>query len=430
MLENTLNIILEVAPFLLLGLFISGLIKSYASDTLIKKHLSGTGLKPVVKAAFIGMPLPLCSCGVIPVALGLRKQGASKGATASFMIATPETGVDSISVSYALLGPFMALARPIAALISSITAGFLVDRITNDDTVTNESEPSAEPVPKSCCSGNSDKQDQTASTGKFAQFVTGQKYSFTRLYDDTFKWLFIGIIAAGAILTYVPPDYFSSLGHSYLGMLLIMLISVPMYTCATASTPIAAGLIAMGISPGAALVFLLAGPATNIATLGVINKELGKKAMIAYLSAIGICALGFGILTDEISTRLGIDVVSNLQDQEHLVPHFVAWAAVVVLILSQKYIRKFWLPIFSKKDGKLEENTVGSCCGSKKQAEVENPKTSCCGSKKAAEESKTEEPKKSCCSSKKEEAVESKKSGCCSSKKAATEETKKGCCGK
>ncbi len=404
MLENTLNIILEVAPFLLIGLFVSGLIKAFASDTLIKKHLSGTGLKPVIKAAFIGMPLPLCSCGVIPVALGLRKQGASKGATASFMIATPETGVDSISVSYALLGPFMALARPIAALISSITAGILVDAVTD------ESKPSfTEPVQKSCCSSSEDKQDQTASTGKFERFITGQKYSFTRLYDDTFKWLFIGIIAAGAILTYVPPDYFSALGHSYLGMLLIMLISVPMYTCATASTPIAAGLIALGVSPGAALVFLLAGPATNIATLGVISKELGKKAMVAYLSAIGLCALGFGILTDEISTRLGIDVVSNLQDQEHLIPHFVAWAAVVILILSQKHIRKFWLPIFSKKNGSSKQETEGSCCGSKKAIE---------------------EPKKSCCSSKKEEAVEPKKSGCCSSKKAATEETKKGCCGK
>ncbi len=416
MLENTLNIVLEVAPFLLLGLFISGLIKSFASDNLIKKHLSGTGIKPVVKAAFIGMPLPLCSCGVIPVALGLRKQGASKGATASFMIATPETGVDSISVSYALLGPFMAIARPLAALLSSITAGILVDKLADKDVTTTANEPSNEPVTKSCCSGNADKQDQTETPRGFARFLTGQKYSFTNLYDDTFKWLFIGIIAAGAILTYVPSDYFSELGHSYLGMLLIMLISVPMYTCATASTPIAAGLIAMGISPGAALVFLLAGPATNIATLGVISKELGKKAMAAYLSAIGLCALGFGILTDEISTRLGINVVSNLQDQEHLVPHFVAWTTVIILILAQKHVRKFWLPIFSKNNGQLEESAVESCCASKKQAAVKKPKSSCCGSKNAVEKPITEEPKKSCCSSnkvEKEEIVEPKKPSCC-----------------
>ncbi len=422
MLENTLNIILEVAPFLLLGLFISGLIKSYASDKLIKKHLSGTGVKPVVKAAFIGMPLPLCSCGVIPVALGLRKQGASKGATASFMIATPETGVDSISVSYALLGPFMAIARPIAALLSSITAGILVDKLADKNTDTIVSEATVEPVSQSCCSSSADKQDPTESIGKFARFVTGQKYSFTNLYDDTFKWLLIGIIAAGAILTYVPSDYFSELGHSYLGMLLIMLISVPMYTCATASTPIAAGLIAMGISPGAALVFLLAGPATNIATLGVISKELGKKAMVAYLSAIGFCALGFGILTDEISSRLGIEVVSTLQDQEHLVPHFVAWTAVIILILAQKHIRKLWLPIFSAKGEALEKSTEESCCGSKKTIEdpiTEKPqKSCCCGSNKAAAETVIEKP-----------VIEEPAKSCCSSKKAAAK-TEKGCCGK
>ncbi len=399
MLANTLNILLEVAPFLLLGLIISGLIKSYASDKLIKKHLSGTGLKPVVKASFIGAPLPLCSCGVIPVALGLRKQGASKGATASFMIATPETGVDSISVSFALLGPFMAIARPIAALISSITAGILVD------TFADKNNPPTSEAPKSCCS-NSNNENQPTTKG-FNRFITGQKYSFTNLYDDTFKWLFIGIIAAGAILTYVPPDYFSELGHSYLGMLLVMAISIPMYTCATASTPIAAGLIAMGISPGAALVFLLAGPATNIATLGVINKELGKRAMVAYLSAIGLCALGFGILTDYISTQFGISVITSLHDHEHLVPHFVAWASLAILIISQKNVRKLWLAPFARKSITATNS--------------EKVKTSCCGSIKAKEEQTKTEAKSSCCSSEKTEPVRTEKS-CCTSEQPKQEE--------
>ncbi len=401
MIENTLNILLEVAPFLLLGLIISGLIKSYASDTLIKKHLSGTGIKPVVKASLIGAPIPLCSCGVIPVAMGLRKQGASKGATASFMIATPETGVDSISVSFALLGPFIAIARPIAALFSSITAGILVDTFAdNKNTITNE-------VPKSCCSShNTSNLPQTG----LQRFLDGQKFSFTTLYDDTFKWLFIGIIAAGTILTYVPSDYFAELGHSYLGMLLVMAISIPMYTCATASTPIAAGLIAMGISPGAALVFLLAGPATNIATLGVINKELGKKAMIAYLSSIGICALGFGILTDYISSQLGINVITNLQDQEHLVPHFIAWSALAILVFSQKHVRKIWLAPFTQKTAETSEPEAKSCCGSK--PEIQKTETSCCSSDKP-EPAKTEA---SCCASPQKE-EEKPKSCCCGSKK-------------
>ncbi|THB70459.1 MAG: permease [Gammaproteobacteria bacterium] len=391
MLTNTLNILLEVAPFLLLGLIISGLIKSYASDALIKKHLSGTGIKPVVKASFIGAPLPLCSCGVIPVALGLRKQGASKGATASFMIATPETGVDSISVSFALLGPFMAIVRPIAALISSITAGVLVDTfadVDNNDPSNTQSKPSE--APKSSCSSNLKSIPESSG---LERFWDGQKYSFTTLYDNTFKWLFIGIIAAGAILTYVPPDYFSELGHSYLGMLLVMAISIPMYTCATASTPIAAGLIAMGVSPGAALVFLLAGPATNIATLGVINSQLGKRAMVAYLSAIGFCALGFGILTDFISSEFGISVINDPHDHEHLVPHFIAWATLTVLIISQKHIRQIWLAPFSLKPKGAAKPATKNCCDQKPQSE--QSKTSCCSSKK-----EEERPKSCCCGSK------------------------------
>ncbi len=358
--ENILQILLSVAPFLLLGLFVSGLLKAFASDALIKKHFSGRGIIPIIKAAIIGMPLPLCSCGVIPVAMSLRKQGASKGATTSFMISTPETGVDSVLVSFVLLGPFMAIARPIAAVTTSIFAGILVDMTAKNREKFEENIKKESTASPCCCKSKSPPPLKIADKSIFRRFFEGQKYSLTTLYDDTFKWLFIGIVAAGAIITYVPPNFFSAYGHSYLSMLLIMLISIPMYTCATASTPIAAGLIAMGISPGTALVFLLAGPATNIATLGVINKELGKKSLVGYLGGIAVCSLAFGILTDTLIAKFNINVATTTQVNEHLIPHYIAWIAIAILIIFQKHIRRMLGSIFTKtNEGSTNSK---SCC--------------------------------------------------------------------
>lgn len=346
MIENTLQILLAVAPVLLLGLIISGLLKSFVSDRLIKKHLSGRGVWPIIKSSLIGIPLPLCSCGVIPVALGLRKKGASKGATASFMVSTPETGADSVLLSFALLGPFMAIIRPVAALISALAAGLLVEFGAKDSETKYE-----DSAVKSCCCSKqkSDNEENGESQPSFsARLLQGQRYALTTLYDDIVTWLFIGIIAAAAVLTWVPAGYFAEFGDTMLSMVLVMIISIPMYTCATASTPIAAGLIALGISPGAAIIFLLAGPATNVATLGVIYKELGKRALVCYLSAIAICAFGAGLVTNALVAGMNVDVMSHISHHEHYLPVLVSWLTLAVMVVSQKHVRRLWLPLVTR----------------------------------------------------------------------------------
>jgi len=392
-LTNLLELSLEAAPWLVLGLVIGGLIKALIPTELLQRHLSANGFSAIFKAALFGAPLPLCSCGVIPAALGLRRAGASKSATISFLVSTPETGIDSVSISYALLGPFMAVVRPVAAIISAITAGLLVGK-AEDDKVAILSDEHADddkasccgsekqavvsaccsdeavvvetsccstqaekPVSDACCSSEPVEETSCCSTAPSASTQAGagsccgtseqssakpetfvQKawegiiYSFVDLFDKVLFWLVIGLVFAALVKTFVPITFLAEWGSGLPAMLVMLVIGIPMYVCATASTPIAAGLLLAGISPGTAMVFLMAGPATNISTLGVIGKELGKRSLYAYLVGVGVITLLTGFIVDYLVGLWGIDVQGQIAHSQDMVPPIIAWAALLLLI--------------------------------------------------------------------------------------------------
>ena len=293
----------ESAPFLLLGLFIAGVIHILIPSAWVQKTLGKRN--SMVTAAFIGAPVPLCSCSVIPTAIGIRRSGASKASTASFMVATPETGVDSVGVTYALLGPIMAIIRPVSAIIAAIFTGLLVqwwDKETpakkGDASASCCSSEQAKTESSSCCSSKANSSSQTTQYPWLTKLKNCIKYSYGKLLGDFMQWLLIGLVFAALIRAFVPESFLAEHGSGLISMMIMVLISIPMYICATASTPIAAGLMLSGISPGAALVFMMAGPATNVATIMVVKNELGTRSMYAYLAGVISSALALGALTD------------------------------------------------------------------------------------------------------------------------------------
>jgi uncharacterized membrane protein YraQ (UPF0718 family) len=485
------------APWLLLGLLVAGVIHVFIPKDFLSKHLGKEGFWTTVKAALIGAPMPLCSCGVIPAAIGLRRAGGSKSATTAFLVSTPETGVDSISVSYALLGPFMAVIRPIAAVCSAIVAGLLVGREQKVDDANNKKKgkvfkpsdaismsccaptatvfsstkalpensasiqssccdlssaaqvhpkaqsaccdskaqttssccdsssaapvhvkaesaccdskasttssccdsssaapvhvkaesaccdskaattssccysSSAAPVhvkaesaccdskvatASSCCDSSSAVQTHakaesaccdskaattssccdsanTSSSNKtlISKLGDAVQYSSGKLLSDTMLWLLIGLFFAALIQTFVPPEFLGQWGAGILAMTVVILISIPMYICATASTPIAAGLLLAGVSPGAVLVFMLAGPATNIATIGVVARELGRRAVAAYLTGVIGVAIAFGFLTDYLVDEFGFKVEPVSAMEHEVLPAWFTLGCAVLL---------------------------------------------------------------------------------------------------
>ena len=277
----------EMSPFLLFGFLVAGLLSVFVKPDLVERHLGGRGLWQVVKAAVFGVPLPLCSCGVIPVAASLRRHGAGAGATTSFLISTPQTGVDSIMVTLSLLGPVFAIFRPVVAFLSGLLGGLLVNLFGYEKGVAPEEHPTCT---AECCSGA-----QNNRTG----LVRALKYGFMTLPRDIHKALVIGILIAGVISAAIPDDYLSRvLGGGIVSMLIMMAIGIPVYVCATASVPIAAALIAKGVSPGAALVFLMTGPATNAATITTVWKIMGKRIAGIYLASVAVSALAAGLILD------------------------------------------------------------------------------------------------------------------------------------
>lgn len=286
---NFILIFTESAPFLLLGMFIAGMINQWIPRTWVEKTLGGKN--SILNAALIGAPLPLCSCSVIPVAMGIRRSGASKASTASFLVATPETGVDSIGITYALMGPIMAIARPIAAIASAIVTGLFVLWFGKQD---NALKPELPPKSTSSCCHKPSVISSTLSS----KIKTALVFGYGQLLRDFMLWFLIGIFFAALVTTLVPSGFLNQYAQGILAMLVVVLISIPMYVCATASTPIAVGLLLSGITPGAALVFMLTGPATNIATLMVIKNELGKRELGLYLLAIVSSALTAGLILD------------------------------------------------------------------------------------------------------------------------------------
>jgi uncharacterized protein len=361
-LASLVNVSLETAPWLLVGLVAAGFVRALLPTQLVTRLLGGRGIRPTVLAAAIGAPLPLCSCGVLPVAIGLRKGGASRSATASFLISTPETGLDSIALSYALLGPFLAIARPVGAVLSAIFVGLCVAVTEEKDQPieeivaadpppsccsSTEAPPEPDPEPTCCSSEESptEEKDEGEVRGSLgSRLIEGLSYSFMNLLGDIAFWLGIGLLFAGVMRALVDPGALSAFGSGFPAMLIMLVAGVPLYICASASTPVAAGLIAAGISPGVAVVFLLAGPATNIGSIGVIRKYIGGRATVVYLAALSISALGAGIAVDILVKKLNIDIAAQLTAGGRIIPEPIAIAsAVVLLFFAVKPVRKLVL---------------------------------------------------------------------------------------
>ena len=335
--QHFIGLFIESAPWLLMGFSVAGLMKAFVPNQVLAKHLGEPGLLATIKAALLGAPLPLCSCGVIPAALGLRRSGASKAATTSFLISTPETGVDSVTVSYAMMGPFMAIIRPIAAISTAITAGLLVGPDKNEH-APQSSEPvqsccaskTAEPESaESCCSKVSEENSAADSIG--SRLRDSMKFTFVDLIRDISLWLMIGLGIAAMVKTYVPTEFLTQWGDGFMAFVVMALIGVPMYICALASTPIAAGLLFSGVSPGATLVFMLVGPATNIATIGLVRNELGNRALAAYLGSVVGVGFGFGYLTNYLASQWNIDFLAQTQTTHAMINTPIATASAIVL---------------------------------------------------------------------------------------------------
>ena len=272
----------EMAPYLLIGFFFAGVLYAFMPKQKIQGYFNGKALKSSVLAALLGVPLPLCSCGVIPTGIALYKNGASKGATVSFLISTPQTGVDSILATFSLLGLPFAIIRPLAALLTGISGGLITARLT----------PAQEQT-------ESTSKDQEQAKNLLQKIKDVFHYGFVEFIQDISKWLIIGIVSAAIISALIPDDFFNLLNiPPILQMLIVLLASIPLYICATGSIPLAAILLLKGISPGAAFVLLMAGPATNAATITMIGKVMGKKSLFTYLGTIIVGALSFGLLID------------------------------------------------------------------------------------------------------------------------------------
>jgi uncharacterized membrane protein YraQ (UPF0718 family) len=338
------NLVIESAPWLLVGYFLAGIIKQVIPGTWIQSQLAKPGLLSIVKGAVIGAPLPLCSCGVIPTALAIRKAGASKGATSAFLVATPETGVDSISFSYAILGPVFALARPVSALLSAVIAGVLVN-FTDTSEVIEATTASI----SSCCGGK--KEQPLAHTSLGQKLISAVQYGYGRMISDTAKWLVIGLVAAAVITALVPQSFFLQWSDGVVAMLVMVVVGLPMYICATASTPVAAGLLFAGVSPGAALVFMLTGPATNIATMGVIREQLGRRALAAYLAGVIGTAIVCGLALNEFYQLFGWSLQLSMQEPGE---SYALWQQLAAILLSGLVLRVWLQPLLQRKPGMTE----------------------------------------------------------------------------
>ena len=350
------DLLLEASAYVLFGVLIGGLLKAFLSPAAVAKHLGKGRFLPVFKAALFGVPMPLCSCGVLPAAATLKKQGANNGATVAFLIATPESGIDSIGISYALLDPIMTLARPLAAFATAMVAGMAENLRRSPEATLITATPPCEV--DGCCDGTDCPPAAHSRHHSFSEKIrTGLRYAFGDLWGDIAPWFFLGLILAGVITAIVPDDLISSyLGGGLAAMLLMLAFGIPLYICASASTPIAAALILKGVSPGAALVFLLVGPATNMASLTVLGNLIGKRATALYLTAIAGTSVIWGLIVDAIYAGMGISAKAAMGQAVELLPFEVQLAGtVLVLVLSVKPLGRVigsWLQRLFGRDGK------------------------------------------------------------------------------
>jgi uncharacterized membrane protein YraQ (UPF0718 family)/copper chaperone CopZ len=313
-LQESLNLWLAVAPYLLLGMFIAGVLHAFLGEHFIGRHLGDGGFISILKATLFGIPLPLCSCGVIPVAASLKKEGASKSAVLSFLVSTPTTGVDSILATYSLMGPLFALFRPLAAFVSGIAIGGF-NRLFQPETEKTGGHLHP-PIP---------------SRFKVKEVF---RYGFIELAEDIGKWVLLGVVAGGFLTVAIPDGLFSRyLAVPFLDFFIMLVLAIPLYVCATGSIPIAAALIGKGFSPGAALIFLIAGPATNTVTLSFVYSKLGRRAFAIYLTSIAVVSILSGWLFNLIWRRLGGDVGLISPQGIPLPPYLTILAGGVLFLL-------------------------------------------------------------------------------------------------
>ena len=365
---STWDVISTSAPWLLLGFLGAGIIHVLLPNHFVKRHLQRPGFKSVLKASAVGIPLPLCSCSVIPVGISLRRHGASRGATASFFVSTPEIGVDSFLLSYVLLGPFLAITRIVAVLLSAVGTGTAIDLLAKysklDEgrqqgvlggelisSVKGETNPNLAKEIKKCCS-HRDRDPHPSFPVQFHAnsilnpIITKLKsilyFAYVELVDDIAVVLTIGFISAGFITAMLPHNLFHNIGLGPVTSILVMLFAaLPTYVCATSSTPFIAALLAKGLSPGAALVFLLAGPATNISTMLVISKELGKQALALYICGIAGIAVLCGIVVDKVArVSLNFNPVLLPQDEGTHTHDFNFLGVILALLMLVGLLKK------------------------------------------------------------------------------------------
>lgn len=322
------KVLTEAAVYMLLGFVIAGLLHAFLSKGRMVQYLSGLGSRSVFLASLVGLPLPLCSCSVLPAAVALRKKGASKGATLSFLISTPETSVTSILLTYALLGPLMAIVRPVAAFVSAVAAGLL-------DNFVEQRWPTPAQASAGATESGQDSEcqcDAEAEAEESRGVSQGLRFAFVDIFDDIIGWLLVGFFVAAVLNVVVPPSVMESVfGPPWQAMLLMLIIGVPLYVCAESSTPIAAAFVLAGVSPGAALVFLLVGPATNIGSLGVLLKVMGRRSVVLYLLAVCVVALLAGASLDFILAGRGITLTERAL-AEPLMPGWVKVCGSVVFL--------------------------------------------------------------------------------------------------
>ena len=334
-----INMLCQMAPYLLLGFLMAGLLHVFVPTNFFERHLAKENFKSVLLAGLIGIPLPLCSCGVIPTAISLRKDGASRGATVAFMISTPQIGVDSIIATYSMMGLPFAIVRPLVALLTSIAGGSVTTLFSKDEIIVRQ---------------NTSCELRPNGKSRILEFL---RYSFIDLVQNIGKWLVIGLVIGTLITILIPDTFFTDLNlPSIVTMLIVLVIAVPMYVCSTGSIPIAAALIMKGLSPGAALVLLIAGPGVSLASLLVVGKSLGKKQLLFYLGSIILGSMIGGLFVDYCLPRECFAITSLCEVGGHCAIEGSALTAswfeivsgiILVLLLINAFMLKF--KIFGKE---------------------------------------------------------------------------------
>jgi uncharacterized protein len=325
---ETLDLFRLMAPYLLLGLLLAGLLHVTVPKALVTKHMGGRGVGAAIKAALVGIPLPLCSCGVIPFADSLKRQGASTASITSFLIATPQTGVDSIMATSAMLGPVVALWRVITAMVSGVIGGTLAGVVDRGD-----------PEQKASIADGR----QGVPRGMKAKARELLSYGLGMLVEDIAFWLLVGTVAGGAIAAFMPEDLFTStVSHPVLQWGTVLVVAVPLYVCATGSIPIAAALVAKGLPLGAAIVFLIAGPATNVATLTVFTRALGRRVVAVYLGTIVVVSLAFGLAFEWIFPGMSLPVAMSHNHDHGVIGMIRWWEWVTSAVLAVALARALW----------------------------------------------------------------------------------------